>query len=164
MEVFMDVMGIAAEFVQTGMDKSGIQLTHNLEAYLAITFARYITREIDVDRLTVRAVSAMDANAPSDILRDLADQTLIACSFFEERLRRSGVVRHYIGVGQVTYDAAGLVEQAYGFVHMRDVVSYSAKTESARHLLDLARGGSTVARKELGNVVVGPWGKGTFLK
>jgi hypothetical protein len=106
----------------------------------------------------------MDANAPSDILRDLADQTLIACSFFEERLRRSGVVRHYIGVGQVTYDAAGLVEQAYGFVMLRDILSSGNTNSDTRRLLDLARGGSTVARKELGNVVVGPWGKGTFLK
>lgn len=152
----MDVMGIAAEFVQTGMDKSGIQLTHNLEAYLAITFARYITREIDVDRLTVRAVSAMDANAPSDILRDLADQTLIACSFFEERLRRSGVVRHYIGVGQVTYDAAGLVEQAYGFVLLRDVLSISKENTDPSVILDLAKGGSVIAKKKLGNVVVFP--------
>ena len=152
----MDVMGIAAEFVQTGMDKSGIQLTHNLEAYLAITFARYITREIDVDRLTVRAVSAMDANAPSDILRDLADQTLIACSFFEERLRRSGVVRHYIGVGQVTYDAAGLVEQAHGFVMLRDILSSGNEITDIRHLLDLARGGSVLAKKQLGNVAMFP--------
>ena len=152
----MDVMGIAAEFVQTGMDKSGIQLTHNLEAYLAITFARYITREIDVDRLTVRAVSAMDANAPSDILRDLADQTLIACSFFEERLRRSGVVRHYIGVGQVTYDAAGLVEQAYGFPLLRDILSIGNANSDTRRLLDLARGGSITAKHQLSNVVVFP--------
>lgn len=152
----MDVMGIAAEFVQTGMHKSGIQLTHNLEAYLAITFARYITREIDVDRLTVRAVSAMDANAPSDILRDLADQTLIACSFFEERLRRSGVVRHYIGVGQVTYDAAGLVEQAYGFVLLRDILSISNESYDASKLLDLAKGGSITAKHQLGNVVMFP--------
>ena len=152
----MDVMGIAAEFVQTGMDKSGIQLTHNLEAYLAITFARYITREIDVDRLTVRAVSAMDANAPSDILRDLADQTLIACSFFEERLRRSGVVRHYIGVGQVTYDAAGIVEQAYGFSMLMDILSISNKCTDINKLLDLARGGSNVAKRQIGNIIVFP--------
>lgn len=152
----MDTMAIAAEFVQTGMEKTGIRLTHNLEAYLSITFSRYITKEIDVDRLTVRAVNAMDANAPRDILRDLADQTLIACSFFEDRLRRTGVVRHYIGMGQVTYEAAGLTEQAYGFMLLRDVLSISKDVTDPRSLLDLAKGGSLVARKHLGNVVVFP--------
>lgn len=159
----MDVMAIAAEFVQKGMQETGIRLTHNLEAYLSITFSRYINREIDVDRLTVRSVNAMDANAPKDILRDLADQTLIACSFFEDRLRKTGVVRHYIGMGQVTYEAAGLTEQAYGFIHMRDVVAYCSKDSDARSLLDLARGGSVVAREQLGNVVIFPASRGTFL-
>lgn len=155
----MDVTSIAAEFVQHGMEKSGIRLTHNLEAYLAITFSRYITKEIDVDRLTVRMVNAMDTNAPRDVLRDLADQTLISCAFFEDRLRRAGVVRTYIGLGQVTYEAAGLIEQAYGFPLLRDILSIGNETYDTRRLLDLAKGGSVVARQQLGNVVLGPWVK-----
>lgn len=159
----MDVLAIAAEFVQHGMDKTGIRLTHTLEAYLAITFSKYIHKKIDVDCLTTRVVNAMDAHAPKDVLRELADQTLIACSFFEDRLRRTGVVRTYVGLGQVTYEAAGLTEQAYGFVHMRDVVAFCSQDKDARRILDLARSGSTVARQQLGNVVVGPWAKQKWL-
>lgn len=158
----MDIVATAVEFIQQGMDKTGIRLTHNLEAYLAITFSRYIKKEIDVDRLTVRVTSAMDANAPNDILRDLADQTLIACSFFENRLRKSGTIRSYVGLGQMTYDAAGLTEQAYGFIHMRDVASYCSKEDDCSRLLDLAKSGSVVARQSLGNVIVGPWNKTLF--
>jgi hypothetical protein len=155
-------LAIASDFVKSGIDKAGIPLTQTLEAYLSITFARFIGTTISVDMLTVRVTQALDAGAPRDILRDLADECLIACAFFERRLRRSGTVRHYVGLGQVSYDAADLTEQAYGFVHMRDVIASAASEEPEdRHVLvDRARAGSQTARGELAreNVVIGPWG------
>ena len=156
-------LGIASDFVKTGIEKAGIPLTQTLEAYLSITFARFIGARITVDMLTVRINRAMDANAPRDAIRDLADECLLACAFFEERLRRNGTIRHYVGLGQTAYDAAALTEQAYGFVHMRDVMA-SAKAsdggDDGRVLLDRARAGSGTARAELDrqNVVIGPWG------
>ena len=97
------------------------------------------------------------------MLRALADECLIACAFFERRLRRNGTIRHYVGLGQVSYDAADLTEQAYGFVHMRDVIASAAgrtTAEDGRVLVDRARAGSQTARAELArqNVVLGPWG------
>jgi hypothetical protein len=154
-------LGIASEFVKTGIEKAGIPLTQTLEAYLSLTFARFIGATISVDLLTVRVARALDANAPRDALRALADECLIACAFFEGRLRRSGTVRHYVALGQMSYDAARLTEQAYGFVHMRDVIASAAATEpeDARVLVDRARSGSPAARAELErqNVVIGPW-------
>ena len=156
-------LAIASDFVKTGIEKAGIPLTQTLEAYLSITFARFIGTAIRVDLLTVRVTRALDANAPRDTMRALADECLIACAFFEDRLRRNGTVRHYVGLGQMTYDAADLTEQAYGFVHMRDVMASAAGRDEAdegRILVDRARAGSTAARAELAgqNVVVGPWG------
>jgi len=156
-------LGIASDFVRAGVSKAGIPLTQTLEHYLTITFARFIGKTIAVDQLTVRVTQALDADAPSDILRALADECLIACAFFEGRLRRNGSVRHYVGLGQVTYDAARLTEQAYGFVHMRDVIASAASggdSEDGRVLVDRARAGSETARNDLAaqNVVIGPWG------
>ncbi len=156
-------LGIASDFVKSGIEKAGIPLTRTLEAYLSITFARFIGREIRVDLLTVRVTRAMDGGAPRDGLRALADECLIACAFFEERLRRGGAIRHYVGLGQTTYDAADMTEQAYGFVHMRDVIATAAgrvNAEDSRVLIDRARAGSATARAELAdrNVVMGPWG------
>ena len=54
-------LGIAQAFVKTGIDKAGIPLTQTLEAYLSITFARFIGARIPVDGLTVRVTEAMDA-------------------------------------------------------------------------------------------------------
>ena len=116
-------LGIASDFVKSGIARAGIPLTETLEAYLSITFARFIGTTISADMLTVRVAQALDGGAPRDILRGLADECLIACAFFERRLRRSGTIRHYVGLGQVSYDAADLTEQAYGFVHMRDVIA-----------------------------------------
>ena len=82
--------------------------------------------------LTVRVAQALDGGAPRDILRGLADECLIACAFFERRLRRNGTIRHYVGLGQVSYDAADLTEQAYGFVHMRDVIASAAASDGSR--------------------------------
>lgn len=156
---------ISAEFVRAGMERSGVMLTHNLEAYLAFAFDRFMDSKIQVDLLTVRIIKAMDTNAPKDILRNLADETLIACAFFEPRLRQNGSVRHYVGLGQVTYDAAGLTEQAYGFILMRDVIMCGVSTIDVKRLLDDARAGSSVAKQTLAseNVVVGPWGKQKWL-
>jgi hypothetical protein len=156
-------LAIASDFVRAGVAKAGIPLTQNLEAYLSITFARFIGAAIAIDLLTVRVTRAMDAGAPRDIMRSLADECLIACAFFEGRLRRNGTVRHYVGLGQATYDAADLTEQAYGFVHMRDVIASAAggdADEDGRILIDRARAGSATARAELArqNVVPGPWG------
>jgi hypothetical protein len=161
-------LAIASDFVKAGVAKAGVPLTENLEAYLSITFARFIGATISVDLLTVRVTRAMDAAAPRDIMRALADECLIACAFFEGRLRRNGTVRHYVGLGQATYDAADLTEQAYGFVHMRDVIASAAggdADEDGRILLDRARAGSTTAKAELArqNVVPGPWGNGSGL-
>jgi len=157
-------LGIASDFVKVGIEKAGIPLSTTLEAYLSLTFARFIGTRISVDLLTVRVAQAMDAGAPRDIMRALADECLIACAFFEGRLRRNGTVRHYVGLGQATYDAADLTEQAYGFVHMRDVIASAAagaEPEDGRVLVDHARAGSQTARAELErqNVVVGPWGE-----
>jgi hypothetical protein len=156
-------LGIASDFVKTGIEKAGIPLSNTLEAYLSITFARFIAASISADLLTVRITRAMDSNAPRDVIRQLADECLIACAFFERRLRRNGTVRHYVGLGQMSYDAADLTEQAYGFVHMRDVMASAAgadEAEDGRVLIDRARAGSQTARSELAdqNVVVGPWG------
>jgi hypothetical protein len=156
-------LGIASDFVKAGIARAGIPLTETLEAYLSITFARFIGTTISADMLTVRVTRALDGGAPRDILRDLADECLIACAFFERRLRRSGTVRHYVGLGQLSYDAAELTEQAYGFVHMRDVIASAAASDAPedRHVLvDRARAGSQTARGELAreNVVIGPWG------
>jgi hypothetical protein len=157
-------LGIAKDFVRTGIEKAGIPLTNSLEAYLSFTFARFIGQHIGVDLLTVRITRAMDENAPRDTMRALADECLIACALFERRLARSGTVRHYVGLGQATYDAAAMTEQAYGFTHMRDVIASAANAEEDDKtiLLDRARAGSTTARDELEreNVVLGPWSKG----
>jgi hypothetical protein len=155
-------LAIASDFVKAGIDKAGVPLTTTLEAYLSITFARFIGRTIGVDLLTIRVTSALDAGASRDEIRALADECLIACAFFEDRLRRNGAVRHYVGLGQATYDAADMTEQAYGFVHMRDVIASAvdrSAAEDSRILIDRARAGSTTARDDLaqGNVVVGPW-------
>lgn len=155
-------LAVASDFVKSGIERTGIALTQTLEHYLSITFARFIGTDIQVDMLTVRITRAFDDSTPPDGLRALADECLIACAFFEERLRRAGTVRHYVALGQMTYDAASLTEQAYGFVHMRDVIATAAGRNAAddsRVLIDRARAGSTAARSELadGNVVLGPW-------
>ena len=56
-------------------------------------------------------------SAPRDVIRALADECLIACAFFERRLRRNGTVRHYVGLGQMSYDAAELTELGEGRSH-----------------------------------------------
>ena len=126
-------LGIASDFVKTGIEKAGIPLTQTLEAYLSITFARFIGAAI-------ARRSADGAHHPGDgrqraarhACAALADECLIACAFFEERLRRNGTIRHYVGLGQMTYDAAELTEQAYGFVHMRDVIASAAGRRAPR--------------------------------
>lgn len=156
-------LGIASDFVRSGMEKTGIPLTQTLEHYLSITFARFIGRAIRVDMLTLRIARAMEETAPRDALRALADECLIACALFEGRLRRQGAIRHYVGLGQTAYDAARLTEQAYGFIHMRDVMGAAAarEPEDGRTLVDRARAGSATARAELEarNVTLGPWGR-----
>ena len=54
-------LGIASDFVRTGIEKAGIPLTQTLEHYLSITFARFIGETIAVDLLTVRVTQALDA-------------------------------------------------------------------------------------------------------
>lgn len=160
-----ELSAVAADFVKGGIERSGIQLTHALEAYLTITFSRYLDKPIEVDRLTVRITGALDHHAPRDVLRNLADECLLGCALFEGRLQRYGRVRHYVGLGQMTYDAAGMTEQAYGFVPMCDVMSYGIVNDDAKLLIDRALSGSSLAKQLLldSNVVVGPWAKQKWL-
>ena len=57
-------LAIASDFVKTGIEKAGIPLSGTLEAYLSITFARYIGNSINVDLLTIRVTQAMDLSVP----------------------------------------------------------------------------------------------------
>ena len=66
-------LAIASDFVKAGIDKAGVPLTASLEAYLSITFARFMGRSIGVDLLTVRVTAALDAGAPRDAIRALAE-------------------------------------------------------------------------------------------
>ncbi|HHL20288.1 MAG TPA: hypothetical protein ENJ52_02040 [Aliiroseovarius sp.] len=142
----------ADKLVADGIEKSTIPLTTTLHHYLALTVARYMRRRLSVDRLTLRVVEALDRRAPPGELRDLADACLLACAFFERRLRRAGgSLRHYSGMGQTAYDAANLTEQAVSFPHMRDVlVAATARDRPALvELVDAARAGSGMARAQL---------------
>lgn len=150
----------ADDLVAEGVQKSGIPLTTTLRHYLALTLARHMRRRLEIDRLTVRLVRALDARAPQGELRDLADACLLACALFENRLRRAGgSLRHYSGLGQSAYDAANLVEQACSFAHMRDVLvaATQGRRPDARHLLDAARAGSGLARRQLAQEGVVPF-------
>ena len=64
----------------------------------------------------------------------------------------------------MTYDAADLTEQAYGFVHMRDVIASAAGRDARR---GRPRPGRPRPRRQpdraraswrAQNVVLGPWG------
>lgn len=155
-------LAIASDFVKSGIETAGVPLTHDLEAYLSMTFARFIDSTLQIDMLTIRINQAMDENAGPGTIRELADTCLIACAFFEERLLRNGTIRHYVGLGQMTYDAADMPAQAYGFMPMRDVMASAAgvqKKAEATVLIDRALAGSRTAKAELEgqNVVLGPW-------
>ncbi|HBZ43885.1 MAG TPA: hypothetical protein DEO85_07465 [Maritimibacter sp.] len=146
------LVAAADELVGDGIRDTGITLTENLRHYMAITFARYMREQVEVDGLTIRIVEAMDRRANPFEMRGLADSCLIACAVFAERLRAAGgSLRHYAGMGQTAYDAAALIEQAVSFPHMRDVLAAATTRppEGLRDLLDAARSGSTVARERL---------------
>jgi len=150
----------AGEMVEAGIRETGIPLTVELKHYLAITVARYMREEIEVDRLTIRVARAIDERASRDVLRSLADQCLVACSVFERRLRRGGgSLHHYVGLGRVAYDAASMTPQAWGFSGMRDVLATASGMRASNRmqdLIDAARSGSEIARDTLAqaNVVV----------
>lgn len=146
------LVAAADELVGDGMRETGIPLTVDLRHYMAITLARYMREQVQVDGLTIRIVDAMDRRASPSELRTLADACLIACALFAERLRAAGgSLRHYSGMGQTAYGAASLVEQAVSFPHMRDVIAAATQRppEGIRALIDAARAGSTVARDRL---------------
>lgn len=146
------LVAAANDLVDDGIRETGIPLTDTLRHYMAITLARYMREQVQVDRLTVRVVDAMDRRADMRELRALADTCLIACSLFEKRLRRAGgSLRHYAGLGQTAYDAAALTEQAYSFPHMRDVIAAATGNppEGIRDLIEAARAGSSRAAQQL---------------
>lgn len=146
------LVAAADDLVGDGMRETGIPLTDTLRHYMAITIARYMRRAVQVDRLTLRVVDAMDRRADAAEMRDLADTCLIACSVFERRLRHTGgSLRHYSGLGQTAYDAAALSEQAYCFAHMRDVIAAATghPPEGTRDLIEAARAGSSHASARL---------------
>lgn len=146
------LIAAADDLVDHGMRESGIPLTVTLRHYIAITLARFMREHVQLDRLTLRVVEAMDRHAPPQELRRLADSCLIACALFDRRLRHAGgSLRHYSGLGQTAYGAATLPEQAASFPHMRDVIAAAAgnRPQTARDRLDAARAGSTLARTAL---------------
>jgi hypothetical protein len=151
----------ADEIVGEGIRKSGIALTETLRHYIAVTLARFIRDHPQLDRLTLRLVEAFDAGAPADSLRRIGDECLIATSLFEGRLRHAGgSLRHYMGLGQSAYDAAAMTEQAYCFADMRDVIrsgTTSAGPRPLRDLLEAARGGSGLARRERAELNIVPF-------
>ena len=156
-------LGIASDFVKTGIEKAGIPLSATLEAYLSLTFARFIGSSITVDLLTVRTAQAMDAGAPRDVIRAPGRRV-------PDRLRllraAAPAQRHRPALCRARPDElrrrrahrAGLRLRAHA---RRDRLSAATdEAEDGAVLVDRARAGSQTARAELAqqNVVIGPWG------
>lgn len=154
-------LSAARDLVQTGITLSGVPLSHTLEYHLSAAVARFMTAPVDMDRFTVRLTVAMDKGASREKMRFLGDECLIGCAFFSGALRRKGgSIRRCAEIGQTAYDSAGLLEAALAFPHMLDVLgalSPKSSPECKEDLLDMARAGSVVARKNLSSSNIIPF-------
>jgi hypothetical protein len=147
----------ARTIVLDGVEQSGVPLSETLEFHLSTTLAKYMVKPLHAEALTFRLARASDDNPRGPEVRDVADECLIGCALFPERLRRHGSIRYFSGVGQTAYDAIGMTEVALGFPHMLDVLAEFRQTPSDDAIiLDMARAGSTRAKEQLSddNVVV----------
>jgi len=154
----MDSLLFAARsIVLSGIEGSGVPLSHTLEFHLSSTLAKFMVQPMDAEALTWRLAKASDEDPRGGKVRDVADECLICCALFPQRLRRHGSIRYFSGVGQTAYDAIGMSEVALGFPHMLDVLSeFRQESGDEMILVDMAQAGSTRARKELkdSNVLV----------
>jgi len=143
-------LSAARELVTTGIEKSRTPLTPALEAHLSFTVARFMDAPVKTDLITVQYYRAVEERAKRDRIREIGDCCLISCGLFPERIRKSGGrISYYAGLGQGAYDQVGMTEAAWGFSSMLDVLSSLGEGRTARNLLDLARGGSSAAEKDL---------------
>ncbi len=154
----MDSLLFAARaIVLDGIQGSGVPLSHNLEFHLSATLAKYMVKPMDAEALTWRLARASDDDPRGEVVREVADECLICCALFPQRLRRHGSIKYYSGIGQTAYDAIGMSEVALGFPHMLDVLAeFRQEKSDGMILVDMARAGSTRARQQLrdSNVVV----------
>ncbi len=119
-------LSVARDLVVAGMHDSQVALSADLEFHLASTLARYVRQPIRPDRLTARLLDAAQRRARTGETRQIGDECLISCAFFEARLtRRGGSIVHYAGLGQAAYAMAGMPEIADGFPDMLDVLHAS---------------------------------------
>lgn len=122
-------LSAARDLVVEGMRESQVALPPDLEFHLASTLARYMHRPIRPDRLTIRLLDAAQRRARKGESRQIGDECLISCAFFEARLtRQGGTIVHYAGLGQAAYAVAGMSEVAEGFPDMLDVLQASRRT------------------------------------
>ncbi len=154
----MDSLLFAARtIVLAGIEDSGVPLSHTLEFHLSSTLAKFMIKPMDAEALTWRLANASDEDPRGGKVRDVADECLICCALFPQRLRRHGSIQYFSGVGQTAYDAIGMSEVALGFPHMLDVLAeFRHEDGDEMILVDMARSGSTKARQELreSNVVM----------
>ncbi|WP_410218452.1 hypothetical protein [Paracoccus sp. (in: a-proteobacteria)] len=128
-------LSAARDLVVEGMRESQVALSSDLEFHLASTLARYMHRPIRPDRLTIRLLHAAQEGARKDESRQIGDECLISCAFFEARLtRQGGTIIHYAGLGQTAYAVAGMPEIADGFPDMLDVLQASCHQAEERPL------------------------------
>ena len=129
-------LSAARDLVVEGMRESQVALSSDLEFHLASTLARYMHRPITPDRLTIRLLDAAQKGARKGESRQIGDECLISCAFFEARLtRQGGTIIHYAGLGQTAYAVAGMPEVASGFPDMLDVLQASRLKTEERPLL-----------------------------
>lgn len=128
-------LSAARDLVVGGMHESQVALSSDLEFHLASTLARYMRRPIRPDRLTIRLLDAVRKSARKGESRQIGDECLISCAFFEARLtRHGGTIIHYAGLGQAAYAVAGMPEMADGFPDMLDVLQASRPKLEERSL------------------------------
>ena len=128
-------LSAARDLVVEGMRESQVALSSELEFHLAATLAHYMHRPITPDRLTIRLLDAAQRRAKKGESRQIGDECLISCAFFEQRLtRKGGSIVHYACLGQTAYAVAGMPDMASGFPDMLDVLQASCPKIEERPL------------------------------
>lgn len=150
------------DLVNEVIDKHNLQVSDKLQSHTVEVMTNYFDKSLNDISITVEYMRS-NINEPNSIrFSELGDHCLMFTSFFKSRANKLGSVPYYSKIGATSYMYASMVEQAYGFKYMRDILNLVFRRNMHNdidELLSEASSDSPYAKQQLKlfNVVKGPW-------
>lgn len=150
------------DLVDEVVTSNDLQVSPKLQAHVVAVMADYFDKNLADIAISFEYMRTNINETRSMTYVELGNHCLMYTTLLKRKADKVGSVPYYSKIGASSYMNASMVEEAYGFKYMRDMLNlifHKNLTNDIDDLLYESSNDSPFAKKQLSllNIVKGPW-------